>query len=449
MFHRTEKNLIIKAQRISGVTVMKEKASPINNIWLGMILISVVVASYTGNMEELTKSSFDSAKSAVTLALGLIGAMALWLGLMKILEAAGALNFISKLIYPVMKRLFPNIPEGHPALSAMIMNISANMLGLGNAATPIGIKAMKELDEINPKKGTATDSMVLFLAINTSSVTILPLGVITVRAVAGASAPASIIIPAILATVFSTTVAILASKFFSDRSNLENIKNFKAEEGNEGQGDQKERSSFFKLTVFSIFSALIISSIAINFANAEIITFDSFFKAFSNWLIPLLIAMFLLVGYMKNVKVYEVLTDGAKEGFNTTVRIIPFMVAIFVAIGMFRSSGALDIFADILSPFTNLIGMPADVLPLAIIRPLSGSGSFGIMSEIVANDPDSFSSYLASIMQGSTETTFYVIAVYFGAVGVIRTRHVIKAALLADLAGIVASVVLAKIFFGL
>ena len=428
---------------------MKEKASPINNIWLGMILISVVVAADTGNMEELTKSSFDSAKSAVTLALGLIGAMALWLGLMKILEAAGALNFISKLIYPVMKRLFPNIPEGHPALSAMIMNISANMLGLGNAATPIGIKAMKELDEINPKKGTATDSMVLFLAINTSSVTILPLGVITVRAVAGASAPASIIIPAILATVFSTTVAIIASKFFSDRSNVENVKTFKAEEAGEGAGEQKERSSFFKLTVFSIFSALIISSIAINFANAEIITFDSFFKAFSNWLIPLLIAMFLLVGYMKNVKVYEVLTDGAKEGFNTTVRIIPFMVAIFVAIGMFRSSGALDIFADILSPFTNLIGMPADVLPLAIIRPLSGSGSFGIMSEIVANDPNSFSSYLASIMQGSTETTFYVIAVYFGAVGVIRTRHVIKAALLADLAGIAASVVLARIFFGL
>lgn len=449
MFHRTEKNLIIKAQRISGVTVMKEKASPINNIWLGMILISVVVAAYTGNMEELTKSSFDSAKSAVTLALGLIGAMALWLGLMKILEAAGALNFISKLIYPVMKRLFPNIPEGHPALSAMIMNISANMLGLGNAATPIGIKAMKELDEINPKKGTATDSMVLFLAINTSSVTILPLGVITVRAVAGASAPASIIIPAILATVFSTTVAIIASKFFSDRSNVENVKTFKAEEAGEGAGEQKERSSFFKLTVFLIFSALIISSIAINFANAEIITFDSFFKAFSNWLIPLLIAFFLLAGYMKNVKVYEVLTEGAKEGFNTTVRIIPFMVAIFVAIGMFRSSGALELFTNVLRPFTDLVGMPADVLPLAIIRPLSGSGSFGIMSEIVANDPDSFSSYLASIMQGSTETTFYVIAVYFGAVGVIRTRHVIKAALLADLAGIVASVVLAKIFFGL
>jgi len=348
-----------------------------------------------------------------------------------------------------MKRLFPNIPEGHPALSAMIMNISANMLGLGNAATPIGIKAMKELDEINPKKGTATDSMVLFLAINTSSVTILPLGVITVRAVAGASAPASIIIPAILATVFSTTVAIIASKFFSDRSNVENVKTFKPDEGGEGAGGQKERSSFFKLTVFFIFSALIISSIAINFANAEIITFDFFFKAFSNWLIPLLIAFFLLAGYMKNVKVYEVLTEGAKEGFNTTVRIIPFMVAIFVAIGMFRSSGALELFTSVLRPFTDLVGMPADVLPLAIIRPLSGSGSFGIMSEIVANDPNSFSSYLASIMQGSTETTFYVVAVYFGAVGVIRTRHVIKAALLADLAGIAASVVLARIFFGL
>ncbi len=426
---------------------MKSKASPINNIWMGMILISVVVAAYTGNMEELTKSSFDSAKSAVTLALGLIGAMALWLGLMKILEAAGALNFISKLIYPVMKRLFPNIPEGHPALSAMIMNISANMLGLGNAATPIGIKAMKELDEINPEKGTATDSMILFLAINTSSVTILPLGVITVRAVAGASAPASIIIPAILATIVSTTTAILASKFFSDKSNVENVKEMpvQAEEKNEG----KEKTQLFRIIVFVLFSALIAASIAVNLSKAEVVTFDTFFKSFSNWLVPLLIAMFLLVGYIKDVKVYEVLTDGAKEGFNTTVRIIPFMVAIFVGIGMFRSSGALDIFANILSPFTNFIGMPADVLPLAIIRPLSGSGSFGIMSEIIQRDPNSFSSYLASIMQGSTETTFYVIAVYFGAVGVIRTRHVIKAALLADFAGIAASLVLAKIFFGL
>ncbi|MCG2761066.1 MAG: spore maturation protein, partial [Candidatus Delongbacteria bacterium] len=202
-----------------------------------------------------------------------------------------------------------------------------------------------------------------------------------------------------------------------------------------------------KIIVFVLFSALIAVSITINLSKAEVITFDTFFKGFSNWLVPLLIALFLLVGYMKNVKVYEVLTDGAKEGFNTTVRIIPFMVAIFVAIGMFRSSGALDIFANILSPFTNFIGMPADVLPLAIIRPLSGSGSFGIMSEIITRDPNSFSSYLASIMQGSTETTFYVIAVYFGAVGVIRTRHVIKAALLADFAGIAASLILAKIFF--
>jgi spore maturation protein SpmA len=428
---------------------MKEKTSPINMIWLVMILISVAVAAFTGNMEEVTKSSFDSAKSAVTLALGLIGAMALWLGLMKILEAAGALNVISKMIYPVMKKLFPNIPEGHPALSAMIMNISANMLGLGNAATPIGIKAMKELDEINPQKGTATDSMVLFLAINTSSVTILPLGVITVRAVAGASAPASIIIPAILATVFSTTAAIIAAKFFSDRSNVECVKDFKPEKADEEVSGTKEKTSFYKLSVFFIFSALIITSVAINFANADVITFDSFFKAFSNWLIPLLIAFFLLAGYIKNVKVYEILTEGAKEGFNTTVRIIPFMVAIFVAIGMFRASGALDIFTYILRPLTDLAGMPADVLPLALIRPLSGSGSFGIMSDIITNNPDSLSSYMASIMQGSTETTFYVIAVYFGAAGIIRTRHVIKAALLADFVGIVASVILARIFFNL
>ncbi|MDA3838206.1 MAG: spore maturation protein [Candidatus Delongbacteria bacterium] len=425
---------------------MKEKASPINTIWLAMILISVVVAAYTGHMEDITKASFDSAKSAVTLAIGLIGAMALWLGLMKILEAAGALNFISKLIYPLMKRLFPHIPEGHAALSAIIMNVSANMLGLGNAATPIGIKAMKELDEINPKKGTATDSMVLFLAINTSSITILPLGVITVRAVAGADSPANIIIPAILATLVSTITAIFACKFFSDKSNVENIKEISTKKTSEEKTDEY-KAPVLKIIIFILFAALIATSIAINMYQVEKITFDVFFKGFSNWLVPLLIAVFLLVGYFKNVKVYEVLTEGAKEGFNTTVRIIPFMVAIFVAIGMFRSSGALDIFALILSPLTDFIGMPADVLPLAVIRPLSGSGSFGIMAEIVNNDPNSFSAYLASIMQGSTETTFYVVAVYFGAVGIVKTRHVIKAALLADFAGIAASLIFAKIFF--
>ena len=424
---------------------MKEKASPINTIWLAMILISVAVAAFTGNMEAVTMASFDSAKSAVTLAVGLIGAMALWLGLMKVLEAAGALNFISKMIYPVMKKLFPNIPEGHPALSAIIMNMSANMLGLGNAATPIGIKAMQELEEINPKKGTATDSMVLFLAINTSSVTILPLGVITIRAVAGAEAPAAIIIPAILATIISTTTAILACKFFTDRSNVEKVEDNSFEK--QRVLEDKEKLSAMKITVFALFTAVIMVSVIYHTLNVQTITFDLFFKGLSNWLVPLLIAFFLLVGYIKNVKVYEVLTDGAKEGFNTAVRIIPFMVAIFVAIGMFRSSGALDIFASAVSPFTELIGMPVDVLPLAIIRPLSGSGSFGIMSEIINNNPNSYSAFLASIMQGSTETTFYVIAVYFGAVGVIRTRHAIKAALLADAAGIAASLVLARLFY--
>ena len=424
---------------------MKEKVSPINNIWLAMILISVVVAAFKGNMEAVTHSSFDSAKAAVTLAIGLIGAMALWLGLMKVLEAAGALDFISRLIYPVMKKIFPDIPEGHPALSAIIMNMSANMLGLGNAATPIGIKAMKELDRINPEKGTATDSMALFLAINTSSVTVLPLGVITVRAVAGAVSPAAIIIPAILATTVSTITAIFASKFFSDGSNKDSAPTF--EEEKNIISNEKGKIPLFKISVFVIFSLLIALSAAINLSRADIITFDTVFSSISNWLIPLLISFFLLAGYLKNVKVYEVLTDGAKEGFNTAVRIIPFMVAIFVAIGMFRASGALDIFAETVKPLTSLVGMPADVLPLALIRPLSGSGSFGIMAEIVNRDPDSFSSFLASVMQGSTETTFYVIAVYFGAIGVVRSRHTIKAALVADLAGISAALIFAKIFY--
>lgn len=430
---------------------MKSKPSPINIIWFMMIVLSVVAASWTGSMEAVTAAAFDSAKAAVTLAIGLIGAMALWLGLMKVIEEAGALKLIAKLVRPVMTRLFPNVPHDHPAMSAIVMNIAANMLGLGNAATPMGIKAMTELDKLNKKKGTATDAMCLFLAINTSSVTLLPLGVITVRASAGATAPASILIPSIFATIISTTTAIIAVKILQKRVPAE----LAAQTGKtetvlvESEKKEKTKIPFSKIIFTLIFVLSVIGGIAYRALSApgDELTLKAFTGAISTWLIPLIMSLFLFYGWLKGVKLYETLTEGAKEGFSIAIKIIPFMVAIFVGVGMFRASGALDIMVMALNPVTSLFGMPAEALPMALVRPLSGSGAFGIMSEIVSKDPDSFLSYLVSTMQGSTETTFYVLAVYFGAVGIKNARHAVPAALLADFMGIAGAVFICRIMW--
>jgi spore maturation protein SpmA len=437
--------MLISAELFFEV-IMKEKPSPINTIWLMMVLISVIAASYKGKMAPLTNAVFESAKAAVTLAIGLIGAMALWLGIMKVMEEAGALKAIAKAVRPVMTRLFPDVPHDHPAMSAMVMNIAANMLGLGNAATPMGIKAMTELDKLNREKGNATNAMCLFLAINTSSVTLLPLGVITVRASAGASEPASILIPSIFATVLSTTAAIVASKLLQSKNSAAMMSEEKDEE--EKTPVNYEKPGIFKIVTVAAFIALCSGGIIYNTqVNQEPFSFRIFVQTLSDWLIPLIMVTFLLFGWIKGVKLYETVTEGAKEGFNVAVRIIPFMVAIFVAVGMFRSSGALDIMVSIFNPLTSLIGMPAEALPMAFIRPLSGSGAFGIMSEIVSKDPDSFLSYLVSTMQGSTETTFYVLAVYFGAVGIKNARHALPAALIADGTGVMASVFICRMMF--
>ena len=430
---------------------MKNKPSPINIIWFMMIVLSVVAASWTGKMEAVTAAAFDSAKAAVTLAIGLIGAMALWLGLMKVIEEAGALKLIAKGVRPVMTRLFPNVPHDHPAMSAMVMNIAANMLGLGNAATPMGIKAMTELDKLNTKKGTATDAMCLFLAINTSSVTLLPLGVITVRASAGATTPASILIPSIFATVVSTTTAIIAAKILQKKGPAEVVIS-----SSETETEQTETDTSAKIKVpvsKIIFTVLFITAVAGGIAYRALsapddeVTLKVFTGAMSTWLIPLIMSLFLFYGWLKGVKLYETLTDGAKEGFNIAIKIIPFMVAIFVGVGMFRASGALEIMVTALNPVTSMLGMPAEALPMALVRPLSGSGAFGIMSEIVSKDPNSFLSYLVSTMQGSTETTFYVLAVYFGAVGIKNARHAVPAALLADVAGIAGAVFICRMLW--
>jgi spore maturation protein SpmA len=440
-----------------------------NQIWFWLIALSVLAAAFTGKMEAVTKASFDSAKTAVTLAIGLIGAMALWLGLVKVVEEAGLLKVIAARLKGVLVRLFPDVPPEHPAMSAMVMNLSANALGLGNAATPLGIKAMVELDRLNPIKGRATDAMCLFLAINTSNVTLLPLGVIGVRAAAGASEPASILLPTLFATAISTLVAVVAAKSLARISGKGGMKGApKKEEGSghpEGkqgapdhhQGDEKGDQGgngqghggfvpgpLARVAVGAFFLALLFAAAYRIYqgpwpeALKEIVSF---------WLIPVIMLAFVSYGWLKGVAVYEAACEGAKEGFQVAVRIIPFLVMILVAVGMFRASGAFGFLASILSPVTTLLGFPAEVLPVALLRPLSGSGAFGLMSEIVARAPDSFAAYLASTLQGSTETTFYVLAVYFGAVGIKDARYAVAAALAADLAGALAALFICRLTF--
>ncbi len=427
------------------------RPAPLNIIWLLLIVAATFVAACNGSMAELTKASFDSARSAVELAIGLIGAMALWLGIIKVAEDAGLMRLIARAIRPVMVRLFPDVPAEHPAMSAMIMNMAANMLGLGNAATPLGIKAMGELDKLNGSRGTATNAMCLFLAINTSSVTLLPLGVIAVRASAGATVPGAILIPSLIATLCSTVVAITAAKLLARRrEQVERVSEERTALGEDlpAAAPLNPPARWAQLGMW-VLVGLFAGVIVYRFAQGQHppVCSIAFVTVVSAWLIPLLMCTLLLFGWYRGVHVYESLVEGAKEGFTTAVRIIPFMVAIFVAIGMFRAGGAMEMLADLLGPLLSRVGLPAEVLPVAILRPLSGSGSFAMTSEIVKTAPNGFASFLASTMQGSTETTFYVLAVYFGSVGVFRTRHALPAALLADAAGIAAALVVSHAMY--
>ncbi len=428
---------------------MKEKASPINIIWFSIILISIVSAVWLGKTGELTLALFDESKSAVMLAIGLIGSMAFWLGMMKVLEEAGALKMLAKTVAPVMSKLFPEIPKNHPAIGAIVMNMSANMLGMGNAATPFGINAMQELDKLNGKKGRATNAMCLFLAINTSSVTLLPLGVITIRASAGAKDPASILIPSLLATIVSTTVAIVMTKLMQRTTPDCAIAEAFSETEEKPEEKDVVKTTLKQKIVAAVFVLAVLSGMVYQIVTADKsdLSFTEVVKTVSNWLIPVIITVIILFGYLRNVKIYETLCIGAKDGFNTAIKIIPFMVAIFAAVGMFKASGAMEIMINLLSPVTSLVGMPAEALPMALMRPLSGSGAFGMMSSIVEKDPNSFLSYLVSVMQGSTETTFYVLALYFGSVSIKNSRHALPAALCADFAGIMAAVAFCHLFW--
>jgi spore maturation protein SpmA len=442
-----------------------QKPSAINLVFVGFIVIAIIFAGYTNNMEAVTEASFESAKTAVDLSINLIGVMALWLGLVRVLEAGGLMYTLAKYLKPLMVKLFPDVPATHPAMGAIILNISANMLGLGNAATPFGIKAMVELNKINPFKGTATNAMCLFLAINTSSVTLLPLNVIGVRAAASSENPAAIWIPTLIATLCSTFVGVTVALWLGKRSKISGEAPLKsdsmAKSDNlvvEAAGETVEEQDYSHLLhpvgktsklIAWLFILGFIGSWVYGVIKAGSLT--GFFNQdfLSHWLMPALILLIVTYGVGRGVKVYEAVTEGAKQGFDIAISVIPFLVAILVAIGMFRASGAMSVIANALNPITTLIKLPAEVLPMALIRPLSGGGAFGIMSEIVEKAPDSYSAFVASTMMGSTETTFYVLAVYFGAVGITRIRHALVAALLADATGLIAACFLSYIFWNL
>jgi len=399
-------------------------------------------------MSALGTGMIDAAGGAVELAIGLVGVMALFLGLMKVAERGGLLVVIARLLRPLMIRLFPDVPPDHPAMGSMILNMSANALGLGNAATPFGIRAMQHLDSLNTHKGTATNAMALFLAINTSSVTLLPTGVIAIRAAAGSADPGGIVPTTLFATICSTTVAIIAVKLLQRTWRRQEDYPVLADEALAEQDTAlppdipQDTGEGYPLWVSVVALGGLVAMVPLTVFHG---------RAIAPWIIPGLMILLLGYGVARKVPVYEAFVEGAKDGFNVALRIIPYLVAILVAVGMFRLSGAMALLIEPLGGLTMHLGMPPEALPMALLRPLSGSGAYGIMASIIndpAIGPDSYAGYLVSTLQGSTETTFYVLAVYFGAVGVRRIRHALAAALLADLAGICGAVAACSYLYG-
>jgi spore maturation protein SpmA len=409
-----------------------------NVVFYGIVLLSVLFALINGTPDAVGKAALDSAKTSVNLAIGLIGYIALFLGLMKVVEEAGGLKWMARLIRPVLVRLFPDVPPDHPAMGAMVMNVAANALGLGNAATPFGLKAMKELNELNREKGTATNAMVLFLAINTSGLALLPTGMIGLRSLKGSADPAAIFPTTLFATACSTVAGILVAKWLS------RLGTFRAPQAQRDADAElaagAEATSLREFLPVAAFAGALVALVGAVWYWGE---------AASAWILPVLILGMLTVGVVRGVKVYEAFVAGAKEGFSLAVLIIPYLVAILSAIGMFRASGGMDLIIKVLAPVTNLIGMPPEVLPLAILRPLSGSGAFGITAELIeTHGPDTLIGNLAATMNGSTETTFYVLAVYFGSVGINKTRHAVPAGLAADITGALAAVLAVHLLLG-
>lgn len=407
----------------------------LNYIWIAFFLIAFVIATvrlvFMGDTEvfpAIMNSTFETSKTAFEISLGLTGVLSLWLGIMKIGEKGGVINVVARVLSPVFTRLFPDIPKGHPVTGSIFMNVAANMLGLDNAATPLGLKAMEQLQELNPKKDTATNPMIMFLVLNTSGLTLIPVSIMVYRAQMGAAQPTDIFVPILLATFFSTLAGIVFTSLYQ-RINLIN------------------RTMLLTLGGMSA----VVAAIIWGFAQMDKAQMNVVSTSVANILLMLIIVMFILAGMRKKVNVYDAFIEGAKDGFTTAVRIIPYLVAILVGIGVFRASGAMDMLVDGIKWTVAAMGGNTDfvgALPTALMKPLSGSGARGMMVDAMSTyGADSFVGRLSCIFQGSTDTTFYILAVYFGSVGVRYTRHAVACGLLADLAGVIAAIAICYLFF--
>ena len=456
----------------------------LNFIWLGFLLVAVLVGGFNGRLPEMTKGAFETASDAVMkIALPLIGVMAIWLGIMRLAERAGLVQLIARALRPLMRFLFPDVPPDHPAMGSMVMNMAANMLGLGNAATPLGLRAMADLERLNPRPGTATNAMCTFLAVNTASIQIIPTTAIGLLAIAGSKNATAIVPTAFLATCCAACMGVMAAKI------LEKLPAFRvrgvspdeaAEDANAAaaktareeialervEAKPLTRGGRCLLALFALAFAWMFVALAFpqfadfvrsHFQGGGIETSPDLLKegavirslnAISILAVPFLLSFFPLYAALRGVKVYEQFVEGAREAFGVATRIIPFLVAMLLSIRLLREAGVIDLMTRGLSPLLNAIHFPADLLPMVLMRPLSGSATQGIFVELINRlGPDTLTSRIAATIYGSTETTFYVIAVYFGSVAVRRTRHAVLAGLIADSAGVVASVVLCRLLF--
>jgi len=407
----------------------------LNYIWVAFFLVAFVIATvkllFCGDFDvfpAMMDSTFSSSKTAFEISLGLTGVLSLWMGVMKVGEKGGVVNVLARLLSPVFTKLFPDIPKSHPVTGSIFMNIAANMLGLDNAATPLGLKAMEQMQELNTKKDTASNPMIMFLVLNTSGLTLIPVSIMVYRAQMGAAQPTDIFIPILLATFFSTVVGIIVTSLFQ-RINLLN------------------RTMLLTLGG----ACTLVAAIIWGFSQMDSDTMNRWSTTIANILLMTIITGFIVAGVRKKVNVYDAFIEGAKDGFTTAVRIIPYLVAILVGIGVFRASGAMDMLIGGLRSGVGAFGVDAqwvDAMPTALMKPLSGSGARGMMVDAMTTyGADSFVGRLSSVFQGSTDTTFYILAVYFGSVGVSKTRHAVTCGLLADLAGVLAAISICYLFF--
>ena len=435
-----------------------------NAIWLGLVLVAIVYAAFSGTMPALSKAGFDGAESGVTTVIKLAGFMIFMLGVMRVASDGGMLAAISRKLAPVLRHVFPDVPPDHPAMGAMVMNLAANMLGLGNAATPFGIKAMVELNKLNPRPGVASDPMILFLVINSTCITLMaPTGTIAVRAAAGSASPGAIWIQTLIASACSMIVGLFMVYLLRVRSRgaaptpaaAVPSPHVGSPAGPDPELPEAVTSPARSALAAAIALALVVAvgwQIAVPWAGppwSPRSPVDAAKEVAEVWLIPLLVAALLLVGLRGGVRIYESMVAGAREALEIVARIVPYLVVILVAVAMFRASGALDLVIGALDPITSAIGFPAAALPMALLRPLSGSGAFAVMAETLkTHGPDSFVGLLASTLQGSTETTFYVLTVYCGAAGVREMRYALPACLVGDLAGFAGATAACHLFFG-